>query len=283
MPSADEVRESQRAAWDGLAQGWERWDAVIMRQLQPVSDAMLEALDVRPDQQHLDIASGTGEPGLSVAAQSPLGRVVLTDLSQQMLGVAHRRAALRGLGRVEVRVCSADALPYDVETFDSATIRFGLMFLPDPTIAAAEATRVLRPGGRLAASVWVRPESNPWTSLVMDAVRAEVDLPQAEPDSPSMYRCAAPGYVAALLERAGLAVALDEEVAVDLVTATPQEYWRMMSQHVSLVVAALARVDEAARARIERAVVTQVGKYAGGDEVRVPGLARLTVGHKPRR
>ena len=92
MPSADEIRDGQRATWAGLSAGWEKWDSVIMDQLGPVGAAMIERLDIADDQQHLDIASGTGEPGLSIARRSPKGRVVLTDLAAEMLDVAARRA-----------------------------------------------------------------------------------------------------------------------------------------------------------------------------------------------
>ena len=67
MPSSDEIRDGQRAAWAGLSAGWEKWDSVIMEQLGPVGAAMIEHLDIADSQQHLDIAAGTGEPGLSIA------------------------------------------------------------------------------------------------------------------------------------------------------------------------------------------------------------------------
>ena len=88
MPSADEIRDAQRASWAGLSAGWEKWDSVIMDQLGPVGAAMIERLDIGSDQQHIDIAAGTGEPGLSIARLSPGGRVVLTDLAAEMLDVA---------------------------------------------------------------------------------------------------------------------------------------------------------------------------------------------------
>ena len=94
MPSADEIRDGQRATWAGLSAGWEKWDSVIMDQLGPVGAAMIERLDIAEDQQHLDIASGTGEPGLSIARLSPKGRVVLTDLVGGDAG--HRRATSQG-------------------------------------------------------------------------------------------------------------------------------------------------------------------------------------------
>ena len=92
MPSADEIRDVQRATWAGLSAGWEKWDSVIMDQLGPVSAAMIERLDIAEDQQHLDIAAGTGEPGLSIARLSPKGRVVLTDLVAEMLDIAATRS-----------------------------------------------------------------------------------------------------------------------------------------------------------------------------------------------
>src|SRR5689334_20921309 len=108
MTSADEIRDAQRAAWAGLSAGWEKWDAVIMDQLGPVGEAIIERLDVAEDGRYLDIASGTGEPGLSLARLAPNGRVVLTDLSGEMLDVAARRAAAQGIANVETQVCSAD-------------------------------------------------------------------------------------------------------------------------------------------------------------------------------
>src|SRR6478752_1208283 len=97
MASGDEIRDAQRATWAGLSAGWEKWDAVIMDQLGPVGASMIERLDIAEDQQHLDIAAGTGEPGLSIAKRSPKGRVVLTDLAPEMLDVAERRAKAQGI------------------------------------------------------------------------------------------------------------------------------------------------------------------------------------------
>ena len=138
MPSADEIRDGQRATWAGLSAGWEKWDSVIMEQLAPVSVAMIERLDIAEDHQYLDVAAGTGEPGLSIAKLSPKGRVVLTDLAPEMLDVAARRANAQGVANVETHVCSADDLPFEDATFDGVSVRFGYMFFPDMVDATAE-------------------------------------------------------------------------------------------------------------------------------------------------
>src|SRR3954462_12653458 len=127
MPSADEIRDAQRTTWARLSGSWDKWDRIIMDQLGPVGAAMIERLDIAEDQQHLDIAAGTGEPGLTIAALSPQGRVVLTDLVAEMLDIAARRARAQGLANVETKVCSADDLPFDDATFDSVSVRFGYM------------------------------------------------------------------------------------------------------------------------------------------------------------
>jgi SAM-dependent methyltransferase len=251
-----------------------------MDQLAPVSAAMIERLDIAEDQQHLDIAAGTGEPGLTVAKLAPRGHVVLTDLAVEMLDIAERRARAQGVANVETKVCSADDLPFDDATFDGVSVRFGYMFFPDVAKATAEFVRVLKPGGRLCSSVWVKPEENPWTSIAMQAIATEAVVAPPDPDGPNMFRCATPGCVSALYEDAGLRDVAEWDVDVELVTASPAQYWEMISEHVSLAAAALQQVDEPARERIAKAVIDKVSTYEEDGTVRVPGVARCIVGTK---
>jgi SAM-dependent methyltransferase len=281
MPSSDEIRDGQRATWSGLSAGWETWDAVIMDQLGPVGTAMIERLDIRDHQLHLDIAAGTGEPGLTIAKLSPNGRVVLTDLVPEMLDIASRRAAAQGITNIETKVCTAEDLPFDDATFDSVSVRFGYMFFPDLVAATAEFARVLKPGGRLCSSVWINPDENPWTSIAMQAIATEAVVPPPDPDGPNLYRCAAPAAVSAPYERAGLRDVVEWDVGVELVTRSPGEYWDMISEHVSLAVAALQHVDDSARERIGARAIAAVTAFEDDGIVRVPGMARCIAGTKP--
>jgi SAM-dependent methyltransferase len=278
MPSGDEIRDGQRATWAGLSAGWEKWDSVIMDQLGPVGAAIIERLHIADDQRHLDIAAGTGEPGLTVARLAPGGHVVLTDLAAEMLDIAARRADAQGITNVETTVCSADDLPFGDAAFDSISVRFGYMFFPDVAKATAEFARVLKPGGRVCSSVWAGPGENPWTAIAMQAIAAEAVLAPPDPGGPGMFRCAAPGYVGALYEAAGLREVAEWNVGVELVTRSPAQYWEMISEHVSLAVVALQQVGEPARERIAKAVIAKASAYEEDGRVRIPGVARCIVG-----
>lgn len=278
MPDAEQVREAQRATWARLSVGWDKWDLVINDQLGPVGAAIIDSLAITGDPRHLDIASGTGEPGLSIARRWPRGRVVLTDLVPEMLEVASRRADQQGIATIETRVCSADDLPFPDATFDSISVRFGYMFFPDLAKATAEFARVLTPGGRVCSSVWVNPEGNPWTSIVMEAIASEGALAPSDPTGPNMFRCAAPEYISGLYKAAGLIDVAEWDVAVELVTASPTQYWEVMSEHVSPVVAALARVEAPTRQRIAARAIANVSDYQSDGKIRVPGVARCILG-----
>jgi SAM-dependent methyltransferase len=281
MPRADEIRARQRATWAGLSPSWDKWDDVIMAQLAPVGDAIIDRLGITDTSHHLDIASGTGEPGLSIARRAPRGHVVLTDLVPEMLDIATRRASAEGIANVEARVCSADALPFPDATFDSISVRFGYMFFPDEAKATAEFVRVLKPGGRLCASVWVLPEANPWVTIGTDAIATEVVVAPPDPAAPHMFRFAAPGCISAVYAGAGLHDIAEWDVAVHLVARSPEQYWEMISDHVSPVAVALQDVDDAARDRIRSRALAEVGRFQQGDTVSVPGVARCIVGTKP--
>lgn len=281
MASVDQIRKAQQATWAKLSVGWEKWDSVISDQLAPVGAAIIESLDITSRQQHLDIAAGTGEPGLTIARLAPAGHVVLTDLAPEMLEVAARRVAQLGVTNVETVACSADDLPFDDATFDSVSIRFGFMFFPDLGAAAAESARVLKPGGRVSSSVWIKPEANPWTSIVMQAIATEISVAPIDATRPNMFRCAAPGYVSGLYRSAGLIDIAEWEVATELVTESPQHYWEVVSEHISPAVTALEGIDDRTRARIAVRVVDAVSEFAVGGKIRTPGSARCIVGTKP--
>jgi ubiquinone/menaquinone biosynthesis C-methylase UbiE len=118
--------------------------------------ALLTAACLAPGQRVLDVATGTGAAAEAAAAiVGSSGAVVAGDISRAMLELA--RSKLRGVP-VTFESFDAHALPYPDGHFDAVVCQLGLMLFADPARALAEFHRVLRAGGRVAASVTTTPE-----------------------------------------------------------------------------------------------------------------------------
>lgn len=278
--ATDQIRDQQQATWDKFSAGWKKWDAQVLPWLAPVGAALLEAARLRPDAQVLDVASGTGEPGLSAAARVPQGRVVVTDLAENMLRVAAENAEARGLTNVVTRQCDAGALPFADATFDVVMARFGFMFFPDVTAAARQFARVARPGGRVTTAVWAAPAKNLWATLIMDTIGRHVDLPKPPPGAPGLFRCAAPGMMAGVFRDAGLKNVTEIDVSTPCTFADAEEYFTFMNEVAAPVVAGMAKADPAARVAIKDEVVRLASAHVAGGHLRLDATAIVITGER---
>ena len=126
--------------------------------------SVVAALALRPGECVLDIGTGTGAILPLLARRVPPGgRVVGVDISPAMLSRARRRCG--GLPRVELVEADAAALPFVDASFDAVLSTFGMSAVADGRAVAAQALRVLRPGGRLAA---VDARAVEWPIPVLD-------------------------------------------------------------------------------------------------------------------
>ncbi len=280
MPTADEIRTSQKEMWGKFSGGWEKWDDVVTNTVGEVAVAIIGALQIKDGQQHLEIAAGTGEPGLTIAARAPKGHVTLTDLAPEMLAAAQRRATAKGLTNVSFKECDAENLPFPDGSFDSVGCRFGFMFIPDISKAVSEFARVLKPGGRVAAAVWAGPEVNQWATVPGAAIATEVQMPPPDPDAPGMYRCAQPGAISSRFEAAGLRDVREWDVPTLMVSDSPEQYWQLVQELTAPVVMALQQVDQAARDRIATHVIEGAKQFESDGKIELPGMARCIVGTK---
>jgi demethylmenaquinone methyltransferase / 2-methoxy-6-polyprenyl-1,4-benzoquinol methylase len=122
-----------------------------------------------PDATCVDLATGTGDLAAGAAAMAPRGRVIALDFSRGMLGAARHR-----LGpATRVRLAGGDMmrLPLAAGTADIVTAGYGFRNVTDPSTAAAEVHRVLRPGGLLVTLDFYRPPSRVWRGLFVNYLR----------------------------------------------------------------------------------------------------------------
>jgi ubiquinone/menaquinone biosynthesis C-methylase UbiE len=122
-----QFKEAQRKSWDSVAPAWQEWWKTFENGAQVVSDRLVELAKINPDSRVLDIATGIGEPSITLATKISSGN----GLSSQMLSIAKQRASSLGLQDViEFKEGDAETISLPASTFDAVLCRWGLMFCP---------------------------------------------------------------------------------------------------------------------------------------------------------
>ena len=262
----EEIRDQQRATWNKFSPSWKKWDDLNMDLLKPMGDEIIRSINPKGAEVVLDIAAGTGEPGLTIATMLTGGKVVITDLSEDMLEIARENALKRDIKNIETRVCDVCALPFADNTFDAISCRLGFMFFPDMLLAAKEMVRVLKPGGKIATSVWNVLENNFWITAILETISRHMDLPAPLPGAPGMFRCAKEGLISDLFLQAGLKNIKQKEITAKMHFKTADIYWDMMTEVITLVVLALNNAEDDIKENIRKEVYHLLDqKYPDGN------------------
>ena len=276
----EEIREQQKQSWNKFSAGWKKWDDMTMDFLKPMGQEIINTIKPAGKQVILDIAAGTGEPGLTIATMLDGGKVVITDLAEDMLAITRENAATRGISNIETKACDVCDLPFDDNSFDAISCRFGFMFFPDMQLAANEMQRVLKPGGKIATSVWNIPEKNFWVTATMGTINRNMELPPPPPGAPGMFRCCKPGLMKEIFEKAGFKNITEKEVPSKLRSGTIDRYWSMITEIGAPIVAALSKADEPMRQKIKKEVFELVGQKYPGNDVAIDANALVIMAEK---
>ncbi len=191
---ADAFNEFEAAGWESAADEYTGYLAQVTAEF---ADALLDAAAVGAGTSVLDVATG---PGVVAGAAVRRGaRVVGVDIADSMVQLASERHP-----EAEFRRGDAESLPFPDGSFDAAVFGFGLLHVGRPERAAAELARVVRPGGRVALTVWNVPARSRLHGVVFEAL-AEVgaEPPADAPVGPPLFRFADDAELEPLLERAG--------------------------------------------------------------------------------
>lgn len=274
MASPSSFSEFERAGWEDetTANAYDRHLSAVTRQsIEPLLD------DARVTAGHavLDVATGAGYVAAMAAHRG--AKAVGVDFSGTQVDMARRTYP-----DVAFRQADAQALPFDASSFDAVVNAFGLCHFPDPGLALKEAFRVLKPGGRIAFSVWDAPERAIGFGAVYVAVRDHGSLDVGLPVGPNFFLFSSKeNSVQALLD-AGFEQPAFRQVPQVWRIAEPGMLHDLVSTSTVRAAATLRAQSEDARLAIKAAVSKSIAQYRRGEFFDVPMPAVIASAVRPR-
>lgn len=179
-------------------------------QIQPVAAALLAQLPAPASGETiLDVACGTGEPGLTLARRAPGVFILGVDRAEAMIAVARSKAAREGLTNARFEVMASETLALADGSVDGVLSRFGLLMFGDVRASAQELARVLRPRGHFSLAVWDDMGKNTLFYTALKVLRGYLPSDYASPVD-GLNAWAGEGLRTQLLKDAGMAVVHSE-------------------------------------------------------------------------
>jgi len=279
MPAQPEAeRQRSRAAWNAVAAGWYAQREGLWESSRPVSEWLIRRLDPQPGATVLELAAGLGDTGVEAArVVGESGRVIITDFAPEMVAAARRRAEELGLENAEFRTLDAERMDLETNSVDGALCRWGYMLMIDPAAAFAETRRVLRPGGRLAFSVWAARERNPWVSLANSVLMELGHVPPPDPEAPGAFALADPVRIRELVVGAGFAQPEVEEVHFRRRFANQDAYWRFLVETAASMSPVLRSLPPVAQDTVWKRVHEAARPFHSGEGYDFPAVCLNTV------
>lgn len=277
------LRERQRADWSAVAGGWQRYREKMSGPTSVITERMIALARPRPGDRILDLACGVGDPAFAMAEKvGPEGRVLGLDFSPEMVEAARAWAEQHGVENVGFRAITSELeLGVEPETFDVATCRLGLMFMPDPVAALRTLRAALKKGGRVVVSTWGPPERTPNFRLPMEIVGRHADLPPQKPGAPGLFALPTSESLASALEAAGFTGIEATAFETPTVKATDAgSYWHGVGAMMAPLIPVLDSLNEEQRQAVNEDAVATVGALFPEGPVEMRGEAVAAAGVK---
>ena len=258
--------------WSGSAPFWERHRDIIRQMFAPITQALVEDGEIESQHSVLDIATGPGEPALSVAAMAGTnGKVFGIDPIPEMVTAARRAAERLGLKNVQFDVAFADQLPFHADTFDAVISRFGVMFFPSPLDGVREMLRVLKPERKMALAVWHYAERNPFHYTLSRVIDRYVDSPPLAPDALDAFRFARPGKLKDVLAGAGAMDAFERLLQFRIqAPVSVEDFWTLRQEMSDKVRERMAMLSKQQASEVKSEMLEALSGYSTGEGMSFP-------------
>jgi len=186
--------------WDKIAEKFDLWLPTI----EPVGEKLLTTLDVHSDMRILDVASGTGEPALTLARRFAGVNIQCIDSAEGMVKVGQKKVLAESLKNISFQPMPSEQMTFADDSFDRILCRFGVMLFEDPQQGLKEMCRVLKPAGKTAIAVWSTPETMPTMYWAYEALKSLIPE-DAYPPLIKATSLGAVGVLDEMLTQAGFA------------------------------------------------------------------------------
>jgi ubiquinone/menaquinone biosynthesis C-methylase UbiE len=271
--------------WRNSAPFWEKHRDIIRGMFAPVTQALIEDAAIGTHDSVLDVATGPGEPALTVAALAgPKGKVFGVDLIQGMVAAARAEAQRLGLKNANFDVAFADDLPFAADNFDAVISRFGVMFFPSPVDGVREMLRVLKSGRKLAVAVWHYAEKNPFHSVLSRVMDRYIDSPPLDPEAPDAFRFAPRGKLLEVFSQAG-AVARSERLLQFKIEASVsvEDFWNLRREMSEKLSEKFDTLSGEQKRKVKLEMLSSLGEYSTGNGMSFPAEVLIVSGAKTSR
>ncbi len=260
------------------SQKWRRQSAAMGNDM---TRAIVAVAQVRSGMRVLDIACGTGEPAISLAAVLVGdGDVVGVDISPAPLKIAEERAIQRGLSNVTFQQADAHELPFPDNSFDCITSRLGIMFFSDLPRALSEMRRVLKPSGRAILLVW-GPMDQPYFQTTIGAILRMLPEASVPESGRKMFALGNKGVLTQVLRQAGFSEVKEELVTVPWTwMGTPKEVWEYFQDVAVPFASFIQSIPADRRDEIDAEVLKAVSQYYDGTSIKFTATVNIAVAVK---
>lgn len=245
----------------------DHYDRYMGRYSEPLADELLKAAPVARGERALDVGCGPGALTVRLAERLGQRQVAGADPSVTFVEAAQAR-----LPDADIRLASAEGLPFANDAFDAVYAHLVVPFMADADAGVAEMRRVGRPGARIAVTAWDHAGGGP----LADFWRAAREVDAAAPDE-SGHRGAHEGDLVAVLVDAGLEQVRPAVLQVDVVHARFEEWWEPYTFGVGPAGDYLRRLGSEQRSAIEARARARLGC----GPITVIGRAWCAVGRVP--
>jgi SAM-dependent methyltransferase len=256
--------------WAAVADKWADNADYIETRAAEINKALLDGAAVGPADRVLELASGPG--GFSLALAAVAGEVVASDVVPVMVEATAARAKAAGFSNLTAKVLDLEEIDEPDASFDVVVIREGLMFAVNPAAAVGEIKRVLKPGGRVAVSVWGPKVENPWLAIVMDGVSEQLGFQVPPATMPGPFALADGKQLVALFRDAGFADIAMSTASSPLHTDSFEAWWERTQKLAGPVASIIAKLPDEAKAELEDRLRIAAEPYRTTDGFEFPGL-----------